>query len=762
MRSSATLLLVLALSPSTPTQGPRQPIPLEVAVERPAELQPKIPDLAWIPGDRAAVRAVLAPREPGQPTLVQRIDVRTRERRPLFDAHTLRTALRLGGAKIADGQGLPEFRMTGPRQVRVLADGALHDWDLDADRSARRLTLLPGTSARNPDDTAVAAVVDDDLVVREASDVTRRLTFDGRAEDIVYGGAAHRAEFGIHDGLWWDPTGRFLAFSREDMRPIAAFPYADLRTLPARPRHGRYPMAGQTHSKVTIGVFDRRTARLVYLEHDPDADLYWTNVTFTPDGGQVLVALVDRAQSNMELVAFDAASGARLRTLLTESDPEWVEPEHGPIFLPDGSGFLWFSSRDGHRHLWRHAPDGRLLWKETEGRFDIREFRGFAADGAHAWVVASGPDPRQQHLYEVRLGRPEPPMLLTADPRPKMRSLTGYGPGWHEVQVADDGSVLDVWSSMFRPGYVMVLPRGGTRTMLEQVEDPLAPYLVGNQQMFELETADGARLYGHVMLPPNPDPLRKHPVLLYVYGGPKAQLVQDRWQGGASAWLQYMASQGYVVVRVDGRGTPNRGIEFEQEVHRHLGEIEVIDQLAGLDWVGRNVACADLRRVGVHGWSYGGYMTLRLMLLAPEQFVCGVSGAPVTDWRRYETGYGERYMDTPAENADGYEASSVLPLVGRLKGRLLLVHGTDDRTVMWSHATALLERAVDEGVLVDFMAYPMQQHGLRGKARGHFLRLMTRYFAEHLPAPEAAGRPVGVAGADDAQADGDTGVEVRR
>ena len=265
------------------------------------------------------------------------------------------------------------------------------------------------------------------------------------------------------------------------------------------------------------------------------------------------------------------------------------------------------------------------------------------------------------------------------------------------------------------------------------------------------------------MLPPNADPLRRYPVLLYVYGGPHAQLVQDRWQGGASGWLQYMASNGYVVVRLDGRGSTNRGMEFEQAVHRNLGEIEVIDQLRAIDWVRQHVAVADADRVGVHGWSYGGYMTLRLMLLAPDQFVCGVAGAPVTDWRRYETGYGERYMDTPEENRDGYEAASVLPLVGNLKGRLLLVHGTDDKTVMWSNAVAFLDRAIDEGVLVDFMAYPMAQHGLRGKDRQHFYRLMTRHFREHLPPPEpGTGRPAGVFGQAQDFVDGDDGGELRR
>lgn len=734
------LATVVAVAPIT-AQDPRPPIPLEVVLERPAEITPDLPDHAWIPDDPGALREVVKAGPDGTPLTVFRVEVRTRERTKLFDAPQLLAALAAGGAELEPDAELPEFEMLGPRVVRVVAGDAVWTWKVGEQAAQRRLLLMPSAteSAIAPGDGAGAFVVDANVHVRTADGTTRQLTEDGRAQDIVYGGAAHRAEFGIHDGLWWDPSGRRLAFSREDMTPIAPFPYVDLRARPPHAEHGRYPMAGSTHSRVTIGVYDVAADELVYLESDPSADVYWTNVTFTPDGSEVWVALVDRSQSSMELVAFDAASGARGRTLLRESDPEWVEPEHGPIFLPDGSGFLWFSPRGGYRQLYRYTLDGEPKWMETPDRFDIRSFVGFSADLTQAYVTAGGHDPRQNHLFAVRLGPPTPPMMMAADARPKVVNLTAYGPGWHECEIAEDDSILDVWSSVHRAGMISaVLADSGNRYHLGHVADPREEYRVAGQQMFTVTAEDGTTLYGHVMFPPSSDPLVRHPVLLYVYGGPHVQLVQDRWQGGANLWLQFMASQGYVVVRLDGRGTPWRGIDFEQMVHGNLGEIEVVDQLHALEWVRQNVRQADMDRVGVHGWSYGGYMTLRLMLLAPDDFVCGVAGAPVTDWRGYETGYTERYMDTPEENADGYDASSVLPLVGNLKGRLLLVHGTDDKTVMWSHAMAFLDRAIDEGVLVDFMAYPMSQHGLRGDARKHFVRLMTRYFFDHLPPPPSS------------------------
>ncbi|MGA1605994.1 MAG: prolyl oligopeptidase family serine peptidase [Planctomycetota bacterium] len=742
----ATLaLLVLGCAVCTPAvrgQETRAPIPIEVAIDQPGRMVPRLPEFGIIPGASARLFSITRAEAEGQQDRVDAFDPGTKAREVLFDAATLNNALQAAGATVDDPARVPPFTFVDANTVRVVAGGTIYRWALGTARAETRLRLPADASveAIAPGDVAVAAIVDHDLIVRDEDGDTRRVTFDGRPQDIVYGGAAHRAEFGITDGLWWDASGRHLAFSREDMRPIDVYPYADYRTLPARPEHGRYPMAGRSHSRVQIGVFDRETKRLVYLENDADADIYWTNVTFSPDGQHVYVALVDRAQSNMELCRFDAHTGTREHVLLRESSAQWIEPEHGPIFLPDGSAFLWFSSRDGYRHLSRHALDGTLLHQETSGAFDVRSFVRFGPGADTAWVMAGGDDPCQQHLFRVRLGAPTPIVSLEADPRPKMSPVTSYGPGFHDCDVADDGTILDAWSSLDRPGYLFVHLPDGTRELLAQAEDPLAPFLIGNQQRFTVEAEDGTPLHGHVLLPPRPTRRSRHPVLLYVYGGPHAQLVQERWQGGASPWLQFMASQGYVVVRLDGRGTPHRGRAFEQAIHRHLGEIEVLDQVRALEWVRENVPYADLDRTGVHGWSYGGYMTLRLMLLEPDRFVCGVSGAPVTDWARYETGYGERYMDTPSENPDGYEASSVLPLAERLTGKLLLVHGTDDKTVMFSHSMAFLRAAIDAGKDLDFMAYPMALHGLRGTDRAHFQRKMTAFFAANLPvSPRSAG-----------------------
>lgn len=729
-----TLVMTAALAGlGTAQKFGREILTLKDVLERGAELTPKPPRIGFLPGETTVVWQVLE--VPGNIEVVDRVDLRTRGTTRLFNGVVLRKALREGGSAIEDGGGVPPFRFAAENQVRVETSDGVWLWSFGQTKAVRALGKLPGASAEAiaPGDVALAAVLADDLHVLDAAGRDLRVTFDGKAQDVEYGGAAHRAEFGIQGGLFWDRSGDQLAFYREDMRAIAPYPYAEYRGDTPQPRHGRYPMAGRTHSSVQVGIVDRRDGSLRWLLRDGEPDVYWTNVTWAPDGKSLVVALVSRDQTRCELVEFDAQSGRALRTLWTETDEQWIEPEQGPMFLPDGSGFLWFSSRDGHRQLWRHARDGAPLWRETEGAFDFRSFLAFSDDGAFAFAMASGPNPRENHLVQVRLGRPKPVMAL--DAVPKQTILTQWGRGWHECELRSDGVAIDQWSSLQSPGLVSVLTPGGGRWVVGAAADPLARFQLGRHEFFTVETADGAQLHAHAMLPPYPDRLRKSPVLLYVYGGPKAQLVRDVWGGGASLWLQYLASRGYVVIRCDGRGTPWRGIEFEQEVHRHLGEIEVFDQLSALDTALKLFPFADEQRVGVHGWSFGGYLTLRLLTMAPHQFRCGVAGAPVTDWRQYETGYTERYMDTPQENPDGYEASSVLPFVENLSARLLLVHGTDDRTVMWSQAMAFVERCVALGKQIDLLVYPMQQHALQGPSRKHFFERMTQFFEEQLPPP---------------------------
>lgn len=708
---SCLLFFLLAVAGSARAQTP-EPLTLEKVLTQAAALAVQPPAVVWRPRGHDATVVLTA--EDGSQTLHAMKDGKVVDE-PLASAAALRSAA--GGPDQGPAQ-FPAMSWIDDQRLRVQLGDQIAHWRATENKLDVALRW-PGSAsvvAPAPDDAHVAFVLDAQLHVRGADGRSRQLTFDGSA-DIVYGGAAHRAEFGITAGLFWSDDGRYLAFYREDQRPIAAYPYQDLDAMPPAPRHGRYPMAGRPHSIVRVGVFDTRSGNLQWLRDDEALDVYWTNITFGPDE-TVWVARVDRGQSQLELVSYSCADGARQRTVLNEQDPQWIEPEHGPTFLADGR-FVWWSSRSGHRHLWLHGKDGKPVGEITKGAFDVQQLLRVTDDGK-VWFQASGEDPRQLHVFVTDLAGEE------------TRQVTRER-GTHRATLSPDATVADVvWSNLETPPSARLLNLADSAvTALPPTRNPALQFTLPTQRMFQVKADDGTVLYGHLALPPNLAEGQKVPVLHYVYGGPHVQLVTDQWLGGAPLWLQAFAAEGIAVCRLDNRGTPNRGIQFEQAVHRRLGTLEVQDQLRAVEWLSQQ-PFVDPARIGVHGWSFGGYMTLRLMLLSPQTFACGVSGAGVTDWRMYETGYTERYMDTPAENEAGYEASSCLPLAGQLQRPLLVVQGTDDETVMWSHTLAFVDRCIDAGTFVDYLPYPMQKHGFRGADRAHFLRYLKLYLDRHL------------------------------
>jgi dipeptidyl-peptidase-4 len=714
------LVAVVAAAASAQQAGE---LTLATVLARGPALQSPLPETLWLPGGHDATVVRHAP--DGNQTLHRCVDGKVADE-VVLDSKTLRAALgeagegpaRFPALRWLDATTLRVETATSIRHWRLLADGGLADGG-----PLRTVLQWPAATSDGdvqaiaPDDGGVAVVRDHQLWFHGQDGRIRQLTFDG-SRDIVYGGAAHRAEFGIDRGLFWRGDGRYLAFYREDQRSITPYPYQDLGVVPPQAAAGRYPMAGAVHSRVQVGVFDRQDGSVRWLAHDAAEDGYWTNLTWAADGS-LCCAVVDRGQSHCQLRRFDPATGQLRGTLLEEHDPVWIEPEHGPHFLADG-GFLWWSRRTGHRHLWRYFPDGGEPRQVTKGAFDVQQLLGTAADGSVVWFTASGEDPRQLHLFAARLDGSE------------VKQLTRER-GTHRVTLSPDGQWAHVvWSNLeTRPEARLLELATGTAVPLPSPPDPLAGFALPTQRLFQLKAEDDTVLYGHVALPPNLQEGQRCPVLLYVYGGPHVQQVTDQWLGGASLWLQALAAEGYVVCRLDNRGTPNRGAAFEQAVHRRLGVLEVEDQLRAVAWLSQQ-PFVDAARIGVHGWSYGGYLTLRLLLAAPTTFACGVSGAPVTDWAMYETGYTERYMDGPRENADGYHVSSCLPFVGQLQRPLLLVHGTDDKTVMWSHSLAFVDRCIAAGKQLDYFPYPMQQHGLVGAHRKHFLQLLHDWLGKHL------------------------------
>ena len=718
MRSAVLALVVLVL----PLIGQDKVLPVSACTVAGQFVPRGLPGLQWHPDGQ---RFSYLKREGKDVELrAQSVDGETST---VLKWSALSAALIKAGVKGATPQVLMSLKWRSAGGLDLAAGG--RRWIVKTDPVTVQVLvpMVAGDEAApvvSPDEKHTAYVKAHDIYVLQGQKNEVRVTSDGSA-DLTHGVAVSRVEFGITDGLWWDPTSRRVAFYEENFRPIKAYPYIDFASRPAKLVDGRYPMAGQPCSVVRVGVFDVANKKTVWLDTDVKRDQYLTNVTWHPSGETVVVAHVNRAQNRCEVVEYDAASGKRLRLLFVESDHEWVEPEHGPIWLPDGSGdFLWVSYRNGHRHFWHYRGDGRLVSQVTKGAFDMQSFVRFSPDKQGFYWETSGPDPLHKHLYYASLDG-------------KTQRAVTAGRGHHGALLSPDAAhMLDVHENLELP-QATDLVRTGDGAVLRRVhaaKDPFDGYQRCKESFFKVKNDKGEDLHGYLVLPPKDAPGSKRPVINYVYGGPHSQLVSDRWISGFSRWtlwLHAMAQRGYVCFIIDGRGTTNRGIAWQQAVFRNLGALEAEDQIAGLKHVlARDDT--DPGRVGVTGWSYGGFMTCTMMTRKSKWYRAGVAGAPVTDWAYYETGYGERYMDTPAENPEGYKTADPGAHVENIKGRLLVVHGSGDDTVMWQSSIAFLDKCIDAGVPVDYMAYPGQLHGLRGKDFAHFVNKMTDYFDLHV------------------------------
>jgi dipeptidyl-peptidase-4 len=550
-----------------------------------------------------------------------------------------------------------------------------------------------------------------------------RAVTDEKEAGVTNGQSASRQEFGITNGLFWSPRGSYLAYYRKNESAVSEYPLVNIAQTPAKQSPVKYPMAGQPSETLELGVYrlsDGATIRI--RENGMGNNCYLTNISWDPEEKYVFIAVLNREQNHMTLNQYDVYSGQKIRTLFEERSDKYVEPLHGMFFNPADPGqFLWFSERDGYDHLYLYRTDGSLIKQITRGSWVVTDFLGWDPKGKSIWFRSTEVSPLERHAYRLDMATGAKTQL-TRDP------------GTHDVIISPDGRYcFDSFSNYTMPGKVALREASGAEIkVLFEASNPLAGKKLGTYQPLVIKAADKRTdLYGYLVLPPKMDPGKKYPVIVYVYGGPHAQLVVNRWLGGASGWQHYMAQQGFISLTLDNRGSDARGRDFEQVIHRNLGRSEMADQMEGIQYL-LNQPYVDADRIGVHGWSYGGFMTTSLMLNHPDLFKVGVAGGPVTDWRFYEVMYGERYMDMPSENPDGYELVSTLGQIRNLKGRLLLIHGDMDQTVVMQNSLAFLKKSVEEGKLVDFLVYPGHPHNVRGKDRVHLMRSVTRYFEDHL------------------------------
>jgi len=548
-----------------------------------------------------------------------------------------------------------------------------------------------------------------------------QVTTDGSYEIVYTGKNVHQNEFGISKGTFWSPQGNYLAFYRMDQSDVTDYPIIDWTKHPAKNENIKYPMAGAKSHHVTLGIHNMQTHKTHYVKTEGPKEQYLTNIAWSPDEKHIYIAILSRDQNHMKLNEYDVASGNFVRTLFEEHDDKYTEPLHPMLFVKNNpSQFIWQSRKDGYNHFYLYNINGTLIKQLTRGNWEVKAENGFDEKGERLFFHANEQSPVNQDFYSVNLKSGE------------VKRLT-YGNGFHICTVDAKGNYLiDNFTSSHIPReYNIINTNTKKATNIYKAENPVKDYKLGTWNLFTIKNAEGTDLYCRLFKPVNFDSTKKYPVLVYLYNGPHSQMVTNTWMAGGELWYQYMAQKGFIVFTLDGRGTSYRGKAFEQATHRQLGTREMEDQLKGVDYL-KSLPYVDAGRIGVHGWSFGGFMTTSLMTRHPGVFKVAAAGGPVIDWTYYEIMYTERYMDSPQDNKEGYDKNNLLNYVDQLKGKLLMIHGAQDPVVVWQHSILYQKKAVDKNVQLDYYVYPGHEHNVLGKDRSHLMEKITDYFIENL------------------------------
>ncbi len=709
-RLSYFLAAIAGVSALAPAMAQTQPLELHhIYGPEALDFSPELPRLRWLPGGEEYLSG-----EDGEDGWSwTAIDAASGESRPFYDPGPLSTALREQldlSPEDAASRARPGSLRLSPARDRLLLDLAsdLFVWSFD-EETLTRLTRGPETEelARfSPDGRRLAFVRDADLYVVDVSGDELRLTTDG-GENTLNGKLdwVYQEEIygrGNYQAHWWSPDSRRIAFLQSDERDVPRFTVVD--HVPFRPplEVYPYPKAGDPNPRVRLGVAEANGGGITWI--DPGlyghSEILIVNVAFSPDG-DVWYQVQDRRQTFLDLHRADADTGESERVLREESHA-WVNVLGPPQFLQDG-GFLWLSERTGFQHLYRYDTDGNLVAPLTEGRWEVRSLNAVDEEPGSAYVSGTFRSPIGTDVLRVALDG-SGPALLTGEP------------GSHRGSFPDDGSISH-WiatSSDLHTPTTMTLRRAGDGATVRDLGGGDVPDLerfdVSPPELLTIETSDGVDLAAMLIRPHGFDPDRVYPAWVHVYGGPHAQQVRDGWQGSRGMWFQYLAQQGIVVLVVDNRIASGKGVESTWPVYRNFGEQELIDLVEAVDWLGAK-PWVDAERIGLDGWSFGGYMTL-FALTRSDRFRAGIAGGSVVDWRAYDSIYTERYMSTPDDNADGYERSSVLESAGDLHGDLLIIHGTMDDNVHMQNTLQMAWKLQKAGKPFEMMLYPKSRHGV--------------------------------------------------
>lgn len=618
-------------------------------------------------------------------------------------------------------RSLSSIEALGENKIKFRTKSSYYTLDLGTKNLKKGFDVNPDAANTewSPTHDKLAYTIDNNLRVKTAGEEIK-ISWEEN-EDIVFGQAVHRFEFGISKGTFWSPKGNLLAFYRNDQTMVTNYPLVDVSERPAKVQNVKYPMAGMKSEEVTLGVYNFKNKKTIYLNTGEPKEQYLTNIAWSPDEKYIYVAVLNRDQNHVKFNRYNATDGSFEKTLFEEKHPKYVQPLNPILFLPkDDEKFIWQSQKDGFNHLYLYNTDGKFLKQLTSGAELVTQILGFDASGNKLLV---------QTTAEFGLSR----ILKWVDIKTGNSSAITKQMGTTSAKASTNGNfIYTAFTDLKTPSdYNIINQTGGKVKNLLTPANPLDDYKVGATEVFQIKNKDGLDLNCRMVKPFDFDAKKKYPVLVYVYNGPNVQLIQNRYLAGASLWMHYFANKGYLVFTVDGRGSANKGFEFENAIFRNCGEPEMEDQISGVNYL-KTLAYVDTSKFAVHGWSYGGFMTTSLMLKTPGVFDVGVSGGGVMDWKYYEVMYTERYMDTPETNPEGYEKTSLLNKTQNLKGKLLMIHDSGDDTVVPQHAEDFLKNCVKTGTQVDYFYYVGHPHNVRGKDRIHLMEKVLNYVEENL------------------------------
>ena len=556
------------------------------------------------------------------------------------------------------------------------------------------------------------------------------LVAESENPQISYGQVVSRNEFGIEGGTFWSPSRERLAFYRKDESKVTTFPLLDITSRTGTLREIKYPMAGMGSENVQLGIYSLTDGKTVYVKADEFGyDRYLTNITWTPDGSKILIQVLDRSQKHLKLNMYDALTGDFLKTILTEDNEKYVEPRD-PVWFLKGSSDLFIyrtDNRDGYRNLYLCDTEGNIR-RLTETDADVQYV---ANDGKYVWYTSAEISPIENHLFRISVKASPKGLSKAKFGQPEQLTVAE---GWHNIEMSPDlTQYVDCWSNLTTPRVADLCSSDGKviRNILT-ADDPTLDYAYTEISLGTVKSADGQYdNYYRLIKPIDFDPSKKYPTIVYVYGGPHSQMVTNTFLANLRRWEMHMAQRGYLVYVQDNRGTDNRGAAFEKAIHGQCGQAEMADQMEGVKML-MSLPYVDKDRIGVHGWSYGGFMTISLITNYPEIFKVAVAGGPVIDWKWYEVMYGERYMDHPERNPEGYAKTSLISKAKDLKGKLLICQGAIDPVVVWEHSLSFVRECVKNNVQVDYFPYPCAEHNVMGKDRIHLNDKITMYFEDYL------------------------------